>query len=176
MSVLGGRWLVVARREFVERVRNKWFLIVTVLGPLLMVGILVAPVLIATHSAEKGVHIDVVDRSGRGLGKSIAARAGLLGPRFNVVPPETTDEALGAKVRDRSIDGFLILPEDTLANPEVPNSCQTCHQHEDEDLADLQRRFDALSARVDATGQVVSKAVDAGAGGGGGDQDSGSSQ
>ena len=27
-----------------------------------------------------------------------------------------------------------LLPEDTLANPEVPNSCQTCHQHADEDL------------------------------------------
>ena len=42
-----------------------------------------------------------------------------------------------------------LLPEDTLKNPKIPNSCQTCHQHKDEDLADLQRRFDVLAKRGD---------------------------
>jgi len=41
-----------------------------------------------------------------------------------------------------------LLPEDTLANPEVPNSCQTCHKHRDEDLEDLQRRYEALTRRT----------------------------
>ena len=43
-----------------------------------------------------------------------------------------------------------LLPEDTLKNPDIPNSCQTCHQHKNEDLADLQRRYDALAARTPA--------------------------
>jgi hypothetical protein len=43
-----------------------------------------------------------------------------------------------------------LLPKDTLANPEIPNSCQTCHQHKDEDLNDLQRRYDELTRRVPA--------------------------
>jgi hypothetical protein len=42
---------------------------------------------------------------------------------------------------------IALLPKDTLANPNIPNSCQTCHQHKDEDLADLQRRYDELTAR-----------------------------
>jgi formate-dependent nitrite reductase cytochrome c552 subunit len=43
-----------------------------------------------------------------------------------------------------------LLPKDTLANPEIPNSCQTCHQHKDEDLNDLQRRYDELTIRLPA--------------------------
>ena len=43
-----------------------------------------------------------------------------------------------------------LLPEDTLKNPDVPNSCQTCHKHKDEDLKDLQQRYDALTERKPA--------------------------
>ncbi len=43
-----------------------------------------------------------------------------------------------------------LLPKDTLANPDIPNSCQTCHKHKDEDLEDLQRRYDALTTRTPA--------------------------
>ncbi len=48
-----------------------------------------------------------------------------------------------------------LLPEDTLKNPEVPNSCQTCHRHKDEDLADLQKRYDALIQLPAPQGQVI---------------------
>ena len=40
-----------------------------------------------------------------------------------------------------------LLPKDTLENPKIPNSCQTCHKHKDEDLTDLQRRYDELTQR-----------------------------
>jgi hypothetical protein len=43
-----------------------------------------------------------------------------------------------------------LLPKDTLANPEIPNSCQTYHKHKDEDLEDLQRRYDELTRRSPA--------------------------
>lgn len=32
-----------------------------------------------------------------------------------------------------------LLPKDTLKNPAIPNSCQTCHKHKDADLEKLQR-------------------------------------
>jgi hypothetical protein len=35
-----------------------------------------------------------------------------------------------------------LLPIDTLRNPDVPNSCQTCHKHRDADLRKLQQAFD----------------------------------
>jgi hypothetical protein len=33
-----------------------------------------------------------------------------------------------------------LLPIDTINNPEVPNSCQTCHKHKDTDLKELQEK------------------------------------
>ncbi len=32
-----------------------------------------------------------------------------------------------------------LVPKDTLENPAIPNSCQTCHKHKDADLEKLQR-------------------------------------
>ena len=37
-----------------------------------------------------------------------------------------------------------LLPKDTLANAVIPNSCQTCHKHKDQDLKKLQEAYDAL--------------------------------
>jgi hypothetical protein len=37
-----------------------------------------------------------------------------------------------------------LLPKDTLGNPKIPNSCQTCHKHKDADLKVLQEAYDAL--------------------------------
>jgi formate-dependent nitrite reductase cytochrome c552 subunit len=48
-----------------------------------------------------------------------------------------------------------LLPKDSLANPVIPNSCQTCHKHKKDDLAQLQARFDALTALPKPQGQVL---------------------
>ena len=42
-----------------------------------------------------------------------------------------------------------LLPKDTIKT-KVPNSCQTCHKHQDDDLADLQKRWDDLTSRKTA--------------------------
>lgn len=106
-------WLVVARRELLERVRTKWFLVVTLLGPLALIGILVLPVWLGARSASQSVRIDIVDRTGQGLGQAILA---LLPAnyRVQVVPEDTPRDELVARIRSSQIDGFLLLPEDTL--------------------------------------------------------------
>jgi len=40
-----------------------------------------------------------------------------------------------------------LLPKDTLKNPAIPNSCQTCHKHKNTDLATLQQVFDGLAQK-----------------------------
>ncbi len=40
-----------------------------------------------------------------------------------------------------------LLPKDTLKNPKVPNSCQTCHKHKDADLVTLQKLYDGLTQK-----------------------------
>ena len=39
-------WLVISRREFLERVRSPWFIVVTLLGPVLMIATIVLPALL----------------------------------------------------------------------------------------------------------------------------------
>jgi hypothetical protein len=38
-----------------------------------------------------------------------------------------------------------LLPSETLKNKEMPNSCQTCHKHKNEDLNELQAEWEALA-------------------------------
>ncbi len=48
-----------------------------------------------------------------------------------------------------------LLPEDTLRNPKVPNSCQTCHKHKKEDLDELNKRWKALAKIPTPLGQPI---------------------
>lgn len=48
-----------------------------------------------------------------------------------------------------------LLPKDTLANPVIPNSCETCHKHKGQDLKKLQAAFDALTVLPKPVGSPV---------------------
>jgi len=48
-----------------------------------------------------------------------------------------------------------LLPEDTLNNPKVPNSCQTCHKHKNENLEDLQAQWEKLATLPKPAGKVI---------------------
>jgi hypothetical protein len=48
-----------------------------------------------------------------------------------------------------------LLPKDTMANPAIPNSCQTCHRHKKEDLKHLQDDWDALVKLPKPVGQTT---------------------
>ena len=55
---------IIIGREFNERVRKKSFIITTLLMPLLMVGLMFAPMLIMKYSGGDEKHIAVIDESG----------------------------------------------------------------------------------------------------------------
>lgn len=44
-----------------------------------------------------------------------------------------------------------LVPKDTLANPEVPNSCQACHRHKDADLEKFQKVYEPTPSALDET-------------------------
>jgi len=111
-------WAVI-RREFVERVRSKWFLISTVLGPVFMISVTVLPSLLATRSGRVN-HIVLVDEGGGTLGERL--RTQLVGSgrfavqlvaagadRGNAVRDSLTD-----RVRTEALDGFLTISPATL--------------------------------------------------------------
>ena len=63
----------VFRREYVERVRSKWFLLGTLLGPVFFVLVAGAPRLLGDQpeGTRDLAHIEVIDASGSGLGARI---------------------------------------------------------------------------------------------------------
>jgi len=109
-------WAVVARREFLERVRTKWFVIGTLLGPIGMIALIVIPALLANMSAE-GVRIKVVDHSGRELGPLVATTLGAE-PGWKVEnvapPPDPENQPLRDEIAADKIDGFIVIPPDVL--------------------------------------------------------------
>lgn len=48
-----------------------------------------------------------------------------------------------------------LLPSDTLKNPTIPNSCQTCHKHKDADINKLQKEWEALAKLPTPVGQPI---------------------
>lgn len=112
-------WAVL-RREFVERVRNKWFVISTVLGPVLMAVFIFLPLILAGRGGQVRtvtiVHVganDFGERVVRTMSASGAIRASLL----SVEPAdlETVADSLAIAVGEKVLDGFLIVTEDAVA-------------------------------------------------------------
>ncbi|HEY6033729.1 MAG TPA: hypothetical protein VIV58_05700, partial [Kofleriaceae bacterium] len=62
---------VIAKREFLERVRTKWFVAMTILGPVFMIAMIVVPVLLASRGTD-GAKVEIADETGV-LGKNLVA-------------------------------------------------------------------------------------------------------
>jgi ABC-2 type transport system permease protein len=123
--VSGKLWAVV-RREYLERVRTKGFVIGTILGPLLMGAMMVVP-LLAARSGSKPLRIAVQDASGA---LREAVEAGLRAARFDdkarfeVVPGPGGDlpareAALKKAVLAGELDGYVELMADAVATNEA---------------------------------------------------------
>ena len=103
---------VVARRELLERVRTKWFVIMTLVGPIGMVAMVVVPALIA-NSSTAGTKAEIVDRSGV-LGAPLAASLATEKWQVAVVDPQTPDQTELDRIRDHRINGFITIENDGL--------------------------------------------------------------
>ena len=106
-------WAII-RREFIERVRSKWFLISTILGPIFMIALGVLPSLLATRTGRVN-QIVLVDQGTGGLAARVQAQLGRSGHfRVAILESDPEDgaavaESLTVAVRVEEIDGFLLL-------------------------------------------------------------------
>ena len=125
------RMLPVLRREFTQAISSKAFLVGTILGPLLMIGLFAAQFLILTKSGGGSHRITVVDATGAGMGERLAdavKERAAAGPSFitratydfrvehaTAQELDTRRKQLSDSVTAEVLDGFLILPPATLA-------------------------------------------------------------
>ena len=113
-------WAVV-RREYLERVRTKAFLIGTLLGPLLMAVMMVGPMFVAKRGG-KPLRVAVVDAGGRlqAAAEQVLREARFEDkPRFEVLPagtgtPEQRERELRSDALAGRLDGYVLLPRDAV--------------------------------------------------------------
>lgn len=114
-------WLI-ARREYLERVRTKGFMIATILIPLLMGGGIAASILIAKH-AKSSSHIVIVTPSMQ-LGEDLQSqlkRDTEGGMQVNLISPPSanTRASLDRSIKKKDIDGYIWLTPVKGARPQI---------------------------------------------------------
>jgi len=116
-------WVVV-RREFLSRVRTKWFVISTILGPIFMAAVVLLPLVIATKGGRER-SIAVVDMSETRFGETVTEM--LNGPapvhavriETAVADLEVVADSLARVVGRKQLDGFLLISDETVEDGRV---------------------------------------------------------
>jgi ABC-2 type transport system permease protein len=106
--------LVVAKRDFLERVRSKWFVVMTILWPVLMIAMIVVPALIAGRGA-KGAKVEILDQSGK-VGDELVKDLGRPPASWHaaLAAKDATQDQLLERIHTKQINGFLVVPADVL--------------------------------------------------------------
>src|SRR5580765_5303199 len=78
-------WAII-RREFVERVRTKWFWISAILGPVLFAGIIVFQIMQSVGGAVRNIAVADTGKLGYGV-QIVEALGGSKSIRATSVPP-----------------------------------------------------------------------------------------
>lgn len=108
-------WAVI-RREYLQRVRSKWFLVSTIGGPLFMIGLMVIPAVTGSRAERAGRVIALVDRT-EVLGERLLPRLEESG--YTVVTEAWTDDVLPRltqRITDDELGGILLLDDGTLVS------------------------------------------------------------
>lgn len=119
-------WAVI-RREYVERVRTKWFLLVTLFGPVFFGTVMILPGYLSVRGMREArvANIRILDATGTGLGARVARRLAptpLQGEaqaiaRVDTVAPAdlaAAETALVDEITSRALVGVLSLDAATL--------------------------------------------------------------
>ncbi|MEZ4424245.1 MAG: ABC transporter permease [Gemmatimonadota bacterium] len=107
----------VLKREYLERVRKRSFLLATIGGPLLIIALIFGSGFMAARSSEGRTRIAVLDRTGVLMDPVTAA---LTDADYTVVPAEAGDtQGLDDMVRGGDIGSYLILDDATLTRGEA---------------------------------------------------------
>lgn len=149
-------WAVI-RREFIERVRTKWFWISAILGPVFFAAIILVPVLLSRGGGIR--RIAVVDGARSGFGTQVAeALSAGRSFRAQTIPAGVgVLDSLTAQVEAKQLDGFLILPDDVIetGRAEYRGSNVSSIQA----VEDLQRALNRLVVKARLEREGVNPAV-----------------
>jgi ABC-2 type transport system permease protein len=157
-------WVVV-QREYLERVRSKWFVIVTLFGPLFFAGIMVVPGWLSIRGMRDArvTNVRIVDATGAGLGQRVAEK--LVPPqlqggnvptaRVHVVAPgalAALEDSLVAAVMGRELTGYLVLDTATMTGGRARYAGRNAGSVGEVEAVETAVRSALLASRIEAAG------------------------
>jgi ABC-2 type transport system permease protein len=123
------KMLVVLKREFLERVRSKWFIVATLLGPVLIGLVMILPIALAvkTKTSQRLADVIIIDATGTDLGARVAQAMASTSPnapapRLRKVSAEQIsqeEERATKAVMQHDALGYLVLDANTIAGKEM---------------------------------------------------------
>ncbi|MDQ6737634.1 MAG: ABC transporter permease [Gemmatimonadota bacterium] len=123
-------WAII-RREYIERVRTRWFMIATLFAPILFAGITFLPLLVINNDAKSvKPRLVILDATRQGLGDLVARSMAVLRSTgddastvdVQTVNPDSIAQAAGSATRDvamRLANGYIVLDSATLGGGAV---------------------------------------------------------
>jgi ABC-2 type transport system permease protein len=105
---------IIARHEFLSRVRTKGFIVSTLLAPLGIVLLVAVPILLTQVETPTQHRIAVLDRSGQDIALKLASADSSL-----FVPTDEPLDTLRARVLAKELTGYLLVPPDAIEQDSV---------------------------------------------------------
>src|SRR3954469_4727762 len=155
-------WAII-KREYLERVRSKWFLIATFFGPIFFSAIIIVPAWMASRSKATSDIYDttILDASGTGFGRRLAINiAGdstnaMRMPTVKLVLPADVTKAESVATREvmqKQHTGYLVVDQQTIAGEKARYAGRNATS-----IADMQQlrsaiRETILAARLEKVG------------------------
>lgn len=162
---MGKLWVVI-KREYLERVRSKWFIVVTLLGPVFFGAIMILPGYLSIRGMREArvSNVRIVDATGAGLGARIAeklvpaslqATDGGNRAQVDIVPMSelpALEETLVAAVMARDLVGYLIVDTATMASGRARYAGRNAGSVGEVEAVESAVRAALLSSRIESAG------------------------
>jgi ABC-2 type transport system permease protein len=173
---------LIIRREYLERVKTKTFVLSTILVPVLLGGAMFAPLLLSQISPDRPLKVAVVDETGimfddldgaletddeedfikpRGSGTGDRVRRYQVERAASGAPATEEElEELAKRVEDKSLDAYMVIPEGILGEDDTEPTYYGRTLSNIEDVRRIRRGLnDVLIAhRLEAEGVDKTKA------------------
>jgi ABC-2 type transport system permease protein len=155
-------WAII-KREYLERVRSKWFLIATFLGPIFFAAIIIVPAWLASRSRSTNevYNTTILDATGTGFGHRLAfAIAGDSTdkekvPEVRVIAPSELTQAESLATRDvmqKKKVGYLVVDQQTVAGETARYAGRNASSIPDMTQLRTALRQTILSSRLESIG------------------------
>src|SRR6266550_4433125 len=126
---MGKLWTII-KREYLERVRTRWFVVATVFGPVFFGSLILIPAYMARKSKASAdfVNTIIIDATSSGTGQKVAEAinfrqpAGSVAPVVRIVLPSELTRAESTathQVMAKQASGYVVIDEQTLKGAQV---------------------------------------------------------